>query len=85
MKIPYVRFTVRRMMIAVAITASGLYVAGQAISLDRRAIAQGHAMEMTRSGNLKGPRGEAIRAYHEPLRRKYERAAQAPWLPIEPD
>jgi hypothetical protein len=98
MRLPRVRFTIWRMMVAVAVLAvllaSVVWAARMAwLSKSYR----GHAFSLglieadtTRSLTLTmGKRGKAkLRRYQEyfrSLRLKYEHAARYPWLPVEPD
>lgn len=90
MRIP--RFTVRRLMVAVAIT--GLML-GTLIERRNRfsRIAAYHKAEFARL--VKGiPYFAVDQSYdpiwrrlewHEPMRLKYEEAARYPWLPVQPD
>jgi hypothetical protein len=100
MKLPSPRFTVRRLMIAVAVV--GL-LAGIGKNLSRRSmrfkeIAQGHRDEthvfrcgMVNIDELDSRVREAFRQedirvdFHARMAEKYERAARYPWLPVEPD
>ena len=85
MKLP--RFTVGRLMVAVAIVAFGF---GGLLWLGRRAedfrsISIGHAerfdSEMQRSGGAVTLRAD----YHRRMAEKYDRAAMSSWLPVAPD
>jgi hypothetical protein len=100
MRIPRVRFTVRRMMIASALTALVLW--GGRTLLERRGRfekrAQGEAMAALReimghvyrtSPGTTSPQPlftdfPKVR-YHNSLSEKYHFAARHPWLPVEPD
>jgi hypothetical protein len=92
------RFTVRRLMIAVAIIGLALALA---VMLKRsgefRALAEKQAYyeagSLAYADDARGEggdpqrvaRGEQMAAYHRALKAKYERAARYPWLPVEPD
>ena len=95
MRLLRVRFTVQRIMLAVAIVAvllGGLRLWW--LSADYRALAEVHhqkAEEVVR-GTYAGPGGfyhvewpSPNKEYHLRLKAKYERAASRPWLPVEPD
>jgi hypothetical protein len=99
MRFPRMRFTVRRLMIAVAVLGTSL---GGFAYLERRcqefqALAQYHDHEhglgsalgldgICRAINI---RGEVVPAaldnWHTELAEKYRHAAQVPWLAVEPD
>jgi hypothetical protein len=94
MPLPRVRFTMRRMMVAVAVVAMLLctgmqvsrmsyraYIYRLKFSLNRRN-ADGYARQADRYGD---PRSAARAVHSRILAEKYERAARYPWLPIEPD
>jgi hypothetical protein len=90
MRVPRVRFTVRQMMIAVAVVAGLASVeAMRRRSSDLQEHAESHKVEACgiALGIRPDPehRWEAWIAYHMMLSRKYERAAAHPWLPIAPD
>lgn len=84
------RFTVRRLMIAVAVIAILLGV-GAGLQRRRekfRAIADSHRDEWNGfySGSLDDIwRQSARNQYHRTMQDKYERAARHPYLPVEPD
>jgi hypothetical protein len=98
MRLPRVRFTVRRIMLAVAVVAivlGGLRL--WCLSAHYRALAEVHrqkADEVVR-GTYAGPGGSyhlewcawpsPNKEYHLRLKENYERAASRPWLPVEPD
>ena len=101
MTLPRVRFTVRRMMVAVAIVAS-LFGAGRVWSqwtgYRRAAELHGHIAVCLRRpepklfepdfGNCCGPSGSdrvLMADYHERLRRKYESAMWTFWRLVPPD
>ena len=88
MRLPSVRFTVRRMMVAVAFF--GLVLAS-AIEAQRRRegflrIADFHERQSPYSypGYYPVPI-RPMSEWHEQMGRKYHRAASRPWLPVEPD
>jgi hypothetical protein len=110
MRLPRVRFTVRRMMIAVAV-GSIACAAIHWIELrgECRREAQWHEgvledLETIRTNGFypycsrggspvthleyneaTAPLHARLVAHHDIMRRKYERAARWPWLPVEPD
>jgi hypothetical protein len=110
MRLPRVRFTVRRLMIVVAV-AAGLMAAWvglarlRLLSSDYRARAEQHAgieetlrrivasdgadapVDISPGPGLRSRRftARAVAEHEAALRRKYERAARYPWLPVEPD
>jgi hypothetical protein len=77
MKIPHPRFTVRRLMVAVAIVALPIGLWGRSMAFAR--IAREHA---AREKDFADARASS---YHWNLAVKYERAAMYPWLPVAPD
>ena len=91
MRLPRVRFTVRRMMVAVAVVAVPL---GAITELKRRRdrfqwLGSYHAgktgMQYINSFSPR-PRFSTPRGYwHYELSRKYMIAAERPWLPVDPD
>ena len=92
MKLPRPRFTVRRLMVAVAIVAFLAFVAGLAIEGKRRADEYGReadriGAELMRLGQYKQdlPSVQARQARLGKLFLKYSRAARYPWLPVAPD
>lgn len=111
MRLPGVRFTVRGMMIAVAVIAlvvgGGITWARQraykrmasAYAVRQTALEKGVGRWLARERRrkleglpldcgLEGPyyrRSEKEVQWNALLRRKYERAAARPWLPVEPD
>jgi heme exporter protein D len=100
MRLLHVRFTVRRMMVAVAVVALLLMAVS---TLQRRAHLQGladyHAERarqirsssapiQTPDGDYSQPRSEAAlrrAGYHHALAEKYDFAARYHWLPVAPD
>ena len=100
MRLPRVRFTVRRMMIAVAIAGALLgllaYARGlQDRSADYQRLATEHQFQsflltgymVTNGTNNETSRkfDSELRSHHDRIRFKYERAARYPWLPVDPD
>ena len=98
MKLPRVRFTVRRMMVAVCVLAVALFTAvmlRRSYEYRERALENADAEELSLSYADEGrgengdpqrvARGEQMAAYHRALRIKYERARWYPWLPVAPD
>jgi hypothetical protein len=96
---PHVRFTVRRMMIVVAVLGTSL---GGFAYLERRcqefqALAQYHDQEsglvyalgsdgICRAKNIRGEVvPTALDSWHTKLAEKYRHAAQVPWNAVEPD
>jgi hypothetical protein len=89
MRLPRVRFTVRRLMASVAIVAFILW-AERLLRLPReyRDRAGYYSQcEFDASGRLApgNPRDRAVVDHYHSLHEKYERAARYPWLPIAPD
>jgi hypothetical protein len=85
MPLPRVRFTVRRLMVAVA-------VIGLACGLWRRSAAYAEkarynwSMAFALMHGYPGPEGRLREiGYLQDLARKYERAARYPFLPVAPD
>jgi hypothetical protein len=107
MRIPRLRFTVRRLMLAVAVVAALLGCADLWRRREHyRRLAETHALSemvlrvdsvMARGDPTGGPGVRLLDLsdsleeaakwadYHAGLRRKYERAARYPWLPVAPD
>ncbi len=83
MRIPRLRFTVRRMLMAVAAVALlfGLLVERRQ---NFRGIAADHA-SVIKPYAATGWITEAQVMYHDEMRRKYEWAARHPWLLVAPD
>ena len=92
------RFTVRRMMVAVAVAAGGLvlylYVREKSEPLARgyQSMANEHAIRVYQLATWpventpeKKARTRAGIAHHSALESKYQRAARYPWLPVAPD
>ncbi len=94
MRWPRVRFTVRRMMVAVAGVAVVLVLYQRHRTFERLAADHRNAAMIARPIRIisRQPRRWIWMLlpspYHEredELARKYERAARYPWLPVEPD
>jgi hypothetical protein len=95
MRIPRVRFTVRRMMVAVVIAAIPLAITGDLFrrSVAYRRVAALHETAAVECGMaLKGARGTDIGrllpgriSWHARMYAKYHEAARRPWLRVEPD
>jgi hypothetical protein len=98
MRMPRVRFTMRGMMVAVAIT--GAVVAGEKFRrardshLHRAAVHSYSAMlwssfaesyRANRRDDSPPAQMDAIASWNTAMSRKYERAARYPWLPVPPD
>ena len=87
MGMPRVRFTVRRMMVAVAIVA--IYF-GWSRWMERRS-ARFKALwvdHINKVGEISSPKprpDEVQGTYHLKMGEKYRVAALRPWLPVEPD
>ncbi len=97
MKLPRVRFTVRRMMVAVAVVGTAF---GSSVVLWRRAerfrrLAADHGMFRVRVNDgpecsmwfkVDGDTTSPVRdEWRRALAEKYDRAARYPWLPVAPD
>jgi hypothetical protein len=88
MRPPRVRFTVRRMMVLVAI--AGLLI-GWGIESGRReerfrtAAREHWYASFGRAPDVSGQMSEARLRWHDRMAGKYERASRYPWLPIGPD
>jgi hypothetical protein len=86
MKLPRVRFTVRRMMVAVAVVA---VVIGAMTLLQRRrerfkaiAAEQRAAIQVGYFNNDEGNQDHTAARYHLDMALRYEGAAARPWLPL---
>ncbi len=86
MPLPRVRFTVRRMMVAVAVVAIGVvgYVNVEKDRTRRVWIAAEHAYEAELLAKSAGSSPAKFR-WHEAMAAKYLRAARYPFLPVAPD
>src|SRR4051794_25110270 len=88
MRLPRPRFTLRRLMVAVAVAgvAFGLFdMRNRSSAYCHWAIGYGNLARLYRYGILDIAANEdAVRTFDE-LRIKYERAARFPWLPVAPD
>jgi hypothetical protein len=79
------RMTVRLLLVLVALTALATelgLILWRAWSYSKRAA--DHARHL-RSGRYFIYDSTELREWHDQMRRKYERAASRPWLPVEPD
>jgi hypothetical protein len=97
MKLPRVRVTVRRLMIAVAVVGIVLgplvYLGqrsrrfGQISRVHVRAMSDGaiEAAKLKRRGDPRAKLAYARADYHQAMWLKYFHAARYPWLPVEPD
>src|SRR4051812_8359590 len=99
MRLSRPRFTVRSLIVLVAVAAitSGVLVYVERmkrLSQQYRERALNHYwQEMTigtgqksgYNGKVLSPDPSGLVSYHAQLREKYERAARYPWLPVEPD
>lgn len=97
MKLPRVRFTVRRLMVATAIVACivrvGVELEPRRARFVRRAVgclrrenlASSSAFRLRESGDPSYFRAARRAEFYGRLREKYELAAEHPWLPVWPD
>jgi hypothetical protein len=98
MKFPLVRFTVRRLMVAVAVVALALFLAvmlRRSYEYRERALENAEAEQLSMSYADEGrgehgdpqrvARGKQMAAYHRALRIKYESACWSPWTTFAPD
>ena len=95
MKRPRVRFTVRRIMVAVAIVAICCWTVADMERRSRfRRLAEHHSSKMypdiaCNAGGLyivgEGIVSQDRVSWHRALHDKYERAARRPWLLVNPD
>ena len=91
MRLPNSRFTVRRMMIAVAFVAaimSWFALQRKAERFQQRAASHGRKAEEARDAMAMGIYDPALTKhfrYHEDMQRKYDRAVLKPWLFVSPD
>jgi hypothetical protein len=87
MRMPRLRFTIRRMMVAVAIVAVGLWLHRRSAHFwvtafdHSRMVQQGMGPLTGMEGWKMTPKGR----YHHDMTLKYERAARYPWLPVITD
>jgi hypothetical protein len=92
-KSPRLRFTVRRLMVTVAIVAVAMGSLAYVVRLarlrayyHRRAVECSSAAAMFRSPAYRDDVEDPVAADRlDRLADKYERAAARPWLPVEPD
>jgi hypothetical protein len=86
MRLPRVRFTVRRLMVIVAIVGMAIGLSRwlwlRSLAFDR--LAGFHSIR-SNYGNPLDANVQMKLTYHNALWNKYRRAARHPWLPIEPD
>jgi hypothetical protein len=92
MRLPRVRFTVRRMMVAVAVVAVATFAFRLLwLSEAYRRRAQEYswsvfgAMEYSPHDAQGTARRERLINHYRSLAEKYAHAANRPWLPVEPD
>jgi hypothetical protein len=104
MRLPRVRFTVRRMMVSVAVASScvaAYLVATRGGEFREEAIeylqreqfrvkAEHYGHRLADLSDIKVIPGHPDplhrrREYYDQMRKKYERAARYPWLPVAPD
>jgi hypothetical protein len=87
MRSPHVRITVRRMMVAVAITGVGLgwQLDRRSASLRREAARHAGDSSLVSLEEICNPATEAGKVYHRAMAEKYRHAARYPWLPVAPD
>ena len=96
MRVPRVRFTVRRMMVAVAVVALVLGGVLRALDLARRSAeyrrkateAEKHEKRLVSYSKRYPERAKRLRALSgdwASVKEKYHRAARYPWLPVAPD
>ncbi len=84
MRLPRFRFTMRLMVVAVALAGLSLGI-GSALQRRVALFQQRASQEAFLLGSQRHPLPERKVPHHESLRRKYERAAGYPRLPVEPD
>ena len=89
MPLPLARFTVRRLMVAVAVVAVMLSILAE---LSRRRIQFGRmaAYHRRRRGSVVAPFdfchvGNEKQFFHAIMERKYMRARSSPWISVPPD
>ncbi len=83
MPLPRVRFTVRRQMVAVAVAASFFALARlRSLTQIYHERCEGHYIAQLHSEASGDARSAA---YHASMLRKYQRAADRPWLSVGPD
>ena len=90
MRLPRVRFTVRRMMIAVAVVALAIGMVARSRQMSK--IADRHAAQILEHSQMMPLPNGAFAAlldnrgeWHQAMVAKYRRVARFPWLPVEPD
>jgi hypothetical protein len=89
MKLPRVRFTVRRLMVAVVIVGLmlglGAWMARRSAEFRKRAESHMRTVRVMYSIGRWKPRGFDRNAWAWRMGEKYAYAASHPWLPVEPD
>lgn len=85
MRLPRVRFTVRRMMVAVALMAFLLWTVKLSAEYTRRAQSFSSWLGEPKSAETGRPRYFAKLQHYAEMERKYRRAAWFPWAPVPPD
>jgi hypothetical protein len=92
-RLPRLRFTVRRLMFVVAVVGVvfGLYIASEQRAAEFRQRAIHHTNEFSGCYSPEGLTTAQIgiilqrREYHQAMMVKYRWAAHRPWLPVAPD
>ncbi len=85
MRLPRPRYSVRWLMIAVAIIAVATYMGMVAWRFATYAVrADAHARHLNSGRSFKYDSSDLIQ-WHEQMRLKYQNAARNPWLPVGPD
>ena len=85
MRLPRPRFTVRRLMVAEAITAVATYMGMVLWRIETYAVrADAHVRHLNSGHSFKYDSTDLIQ-WHEGMRLKYENAARNPWFPVAPD
>jgi hypothetical protein len=85
MRLPRPRYTVRRLMVAVAIIAVATYTGIVVWRIETYAMrADAHARHINSGHSFKYDSIDLIQ-WHERMRLKYENAARNPWFPVAPD
>ena len=87
MKLHLTRFTVRRLMVAVAIVGVGLgwLLERRSASLRREAARHAGDGALVSLEEMYNPWTEAGKDHHRAMTEKYRQAAHYPWLPVAPD
>ena len=85
MRLPRPRFTVRPLMVFVAIIAVAIYTGMVFWRFETYAMrAAAHARRLNSGHSYIYDSADLIH-WHEQMRLKYENAARNPWLPVAPD